>query len=126
MPNSVHIICGIMHYLRAEGQSDIDFFKDITFSRFRDVLDSEMKKSQREGVASKHRQAEPLTQTEEEQLLWKKGVLGGHTGCSLVDTMYPVIPAVLHKLAIVPANVECPMGTAENQQLLVGIFSGCK
>ena len=86
-PNSVHhIICGIMRYLRAEGQPDIDFIKDIAFSHFRDVLDSEIKRLQREGVGSKHRQAEPLTQAKEEQL-WKKGVMGAHTGCSLVDTI---------------------------------------
>ena len=36
--------------------------------------------------------------------------------------LYPGIPAVLHHLAIVPTNVTCPMGTAENQQSLVGFF----
>ena len=52
------IICsGIMRYLRVEGH----FFKDSSFRRFRDVLDSEMKRLQGEGVVSKHRQAEPLT-----------------------------------------------------------------
>lgn len=86
-PNTVHhICCGIMRYLRMEGQPDIDFFKEISFSRFRDVLDSEMKRLQGEGVGSKHRQAEPLTQ-EEEEVLWEKGLLGGHSSRALVDTM---------------------------------------
>ena len=45
-----------------------------------------MKQLQKEGVGSKHRQAESLTQEQEEQL-WKKGVLGQHTGRSVVNTM---------------------------------------
>ncbi len=75
-----------MRYLRMEGQPDIDFYKDRSFRRFRDVLDSEMKRLQREGVGSKPRQAEPLTQ-EEEEVLWEKGLLGHHSGRALIDTM---------------------------------------
>ena len=75
-----------MRYLRVEGQPDIDFFKDNSFSHFRDVIDSEMKRLQGEGVGSKHRQAEPLTQ-EEEEVLWQKGQLGNHCGQALVNSM---------------------------------------
>ena len=86
-PNTIHhIICGIMRYLRVEGKPDIDFFKDNLFSHFRDVIDSEMKRLQGEGVGSKHRQAEPLTQ-EEEEVLWQKGQLGNHCGQALVNSM---------------------------------------
>lgn len=72
-----------MRYLRTEGKPDIDFFKDSSFSHF---IDSEMKRLQGEGVGSKQRQAEPLTQ-EEKEMLWEKGLLGHHSGQALVDTM---------------------------------------
>ena len=43
-PNNVHhIYCGIMRYLRTEGQPQINFFSDRSFIHFREVLDSEMK-----------------------------------------------------------------------------------
>ena len=53
-PNTVHhICCGIMRDLRTEGQPDIDFFKDSSFSQFRDVLDSEMKRLRGQGLGSR-------------------------------------------------------------------------
>ena len=72
-----HICCGNMRYLRSESHPDIDFFRNASFSRFREVL---------EGLGSKPRQAEPLSVQDEEQL-WTKKLLGGHNGRSLVDTM---------------------------------------
>ena len=86
-PNTYHhICCGIMHYLRSESHPDIDFFRDASFSRFREVLDVEMKRLQKEGLGSKPRQAEPLSVQDEEHL-WTTKLLGGHNGRSLVDTM---------------------------------------
>ena len=86
-PNTLHhICCGIMCYLRSESHPNIDFFRDASFSRFREVLDVEMKRLQKEGLGSKPRQAEPLSVQDEEQL-WTKKLLGGHNGHSLVDTM---------------------------------------
>ena len=75
-----------MRYLRTEGQPQINFFSDGSFSHFREVLDSEMKRLRGQGLGSKKRQAEPLTQ-EEEQLLWEKGQLGQHSGQALLNTM---------------------------------------
>ena len=86
-PNTVHhICCGIMRYLRTEGQPQINFFSDGSFSHFREVVDSEMKRLRGQGLGSKKRQAEPLTQ-EEEQLVWEKGQLGQHSGQALLNTM---------------------------------------
>ena len=45
-----------------------------------------MKCLQAQGVGSKKKQAEPLT-VEEEELLWKKGMLGDATPQSLLDTI---------------------------------------
>ena len=86
-PNTLHhICCGIMCYLRSESHPDVDLFRDASFSRFREVLDVEMKRLQKEGLGSKPRQAEPLSVQDKKQL-WTKKLFGGHNGYSLVDTM---------------------------------------
>ena len=86
-PNTLHhICCGIMRYLRSESHPDMDFFRDASFSRFREVLDVEMKRLLKEGLGTKPRQAEPLSVQDEKQL-WTNKLLGGHNGRSLVDTM---------------------------------------
>ena len=45
-----------------------------------------MKRLQRLGIGSKTKQAEPLTE-EEEEILWQKGLLGDHTPQALLNTM---------------------------------------
>ena len=50
------------------------------------MLDAEMKRLQSAGVGSKKRQAEVLTE-EDEELLWQKGPLYDATPQTLVDTM---------------------------------------
>ena len=45
-----------------------------------------MKRLQSTGIGSTRKQAEPLT-VEEEELLWEKGILGGHSPQSLLRTM---------------------------------------
>jgi len=68
-PNILHhICCGIMHYLRSESDPGIDYFRDASFSRFREVLDVEMKRLQKEESGSKFRQAEPLSVQDKEQI----------------------------------------------------------
>ncbi len=86
-PNTLHHICsGLMRHLRWTGKPQIDFFKDDEFADFRASLDAEMKRLQSQGIGSKKRQAEVLTEDEEE-LLWKKGLLGDATPQSLLDTI---------------------------------------
>lgn len=86
-PNTIHhVCCGIMRYLRINGMPEIDFFRNEGFSRFRQVLDSEMKRLQVAGIGTMQRKAEPIT-FEEEEILWQKGILGGSTPQSLLDTM---------------------------------------
>ena len=63
-----HICCGIMRYLRWNGQPAIDFFTDATFAEFRASLDAEMKRLQGAGVGTKKKQVEPLTEEEEDIL----------------------------------------------------------
>ena len=86
-PRSLHhICCGLMRYLRWNGQPSIDFFCDSDFADFKASLDAEMKRLQSEGTGSKTQQAEVLTEAEEE-LLWQRGLLGDATPQTLLDTM---------------------------------------
>ena len=86
-PDSLHhIVSGIQRYLRWNGKPGINIFKDAKFAEFRVCLDSEMKRLQRAGLGSRKKKAEPLT-SEEEELLWTKGLLGSGSPQALVDTM---------------------------------------
>ena len=83
-PNSLHhICCGLMRYLRWNGQPSIDPFTQSDFTNFRASLDSELKRLQSKGVGSIKKQAKVLTK-EEEDILWKERLLGDS---SLLDTM---------------------------------------
>ena len=87
IPNTLHHICaGIMRYLRTNGMPELDIFKQAGFSRFRMVLDSEMKRLQASGIGTVQKKAEPIT-FEEEEILWQKKILGDSTPQSLLDTM---------------------------------------
>ena len=68
-PNTLHhIVCGLMRHLRWNGRPDIDFFKDPQFAGFVASLDAEMKRLQSLNEGSKKRQAEVLTEEEEDTL----------------------------------------------------------
>lgn len=50
-PNTLHhLICGIMRFLRQNGNPQLDFFKDAIFADFRCSLDGEMKRLQSKGL----------------------------------------------------------------------------
>ena len=84
-PNSLHhIVAGLLRHLKQNGRN-IDLFKDAGFSTFRASLDAEMKRLSRQGIGTKKKQAEVIT--EEEELLWVKGVLGDETPQRLLDTV---------------------------------------
>ena len=57
-----------MRHLRQSGQPEIDLFWDSGFSEFRLSLDAEMKRLQSEGIGSKRKQAEILTEADENLL----------------------------------------------------------
>ena len=86
-PNTLHHICsGILRYLRANGYPTLDIFKDSEFHEFRASLDAEMRRLQKKGLGSKTKQAEPITEDEEE-VLWEKGLLGDHSPQALLNTI---------------------------------------
>ena len=64
----------------------INIFKYPGFSQFQMVLDAEMKRLQLAGIGTVHRKAEPIT-SNEEKILWQKGILGDHTAEALLNTM---------------------------------------
>jgi hypothetical protein len=85
-PNSLHhLVAGLVRDLRQNGRN-IDIFKDPGYSTFRASLDAEMIRISREGIGSKKKQAEIITE-EEEELLWVQGLLGDETPQRLLDTV---------------------------------------
>ena len=67
------------------GQTTANLLTSSDFTEFCATLDTEMKRLQALGVGSKKKQAEPLT--EEEEILWQKGLLGDHSPQALLNTM---------------------------------------
>ena len=90
-PQTLHHLCsGLVRYLRLHGHPILDIFKNSLFAEFRSTLDAEMKRLQGKGIGSKKKQAEPLTE-EEEEALWKNGLLGDHSPEALLNTMVYMI-----------------------------------
>lgn len=86
-PNTLHhIVSGIMRHVRCTTKPEIDFFNDVEFKSFVSTLNAEMKHLQSRGIGTKQKQAEPLTEEEEELLLDNK-ILGDHDPQSLLNTM---------------------------------------
>ena len=80
------IACGLQRHLRENGRAEINVLEDSQFKLFQDSLDAQMKRLISVGVGVNIKQAEPFTRDEEE-ILWEKGVLGGHSPQTLLDTM---------------------------------------
>ena len=70
----IAICCGIKRYFRMNG-INVDIFKDKEFSKFHDILDSEMKRLQASGLGIKQRKDEVISY-EDEKIMWQKGILG--------------------------------------------------
>ena len=84
-PNTLHHIMVGMRHLRCS-RRDIDILKDAEFHEFRASLDSEMKRLQSCRIGSQKRQAEVISE-EEEEILWKKRLLGNSSPQVLLDTI---------------------------------------
>ena len=81
------ILCGIQrHVQKQKPRETIDFFSDPGFKFLRDVLDAQMKDLCSHGVRSSKKQAEPISE-EEENRLWELGLLGDLDAQTLLDTI---------------------------------------
>ena len=85
LPTLHHIIAGLMRHLRWNGHP-VDLFRDTAFHDFQATLDAEMKCIQSLGIGVQKRQAEIITE-EEEEIMWQKGLLGDSSPQVLLDTM---------------------------------------
>ena len=65
---------------------EIDIFKQAEFSQFQMALDFGMKRLQASGIGAVPRKAEPIT-FKDEEILWRKRILGDSTPQSLFDTV---------------------------------------
>ena len=62
-------------------------FQDTNFSQFRATLDAEMKRLKQTGVGSRARQAEALSDADED-FLWSEKILGDHSPKALLNTVF--------------------------------------
>lgn len=84
------LCCGLLRYLRNNGQPAINIFEDSCFKHFQDSIDAEMKRLTGLGVGANVKQAAPFTEDQEEKL-WKLNLLGDHSPSVLLNTMVFVI-----------------------------------
>ena len=82
----MHICSGIARHLRNTRWPALDIYHDKQYVEFQSTIDAEMKRLQHNGLGNKRRQAEPLSE-EDEEILWNKGLLWDHSPQSLLNTM---------------------------------------
>lgn len=79
------IIC-IQLSLELDFGREYKFLNDQAFSQLKNTLDSVMKERAASGISVKRRQADVISQQEEE-MLWDKGILGTSSPQQLLDTL---------------------------------------
>ncbi|XP_021360810.1 zinc finger MYM-type protein 2-like [Mizuhopecten yessoensis] len=85
-PNTLYeLIISIQHYFRQNGRF-VNILDDTEFAGLRGVLDARMKNLAKQGLGINKKQAEIITE-EQEQLMWEKGVLGTDTPEKLLNTL---------------------------------------
>ena len=85
-PNTLYHICaGLQRHLRGQGKQ-VDLLHGAEFASFQASLDGEMKRLQAKGLGSTKRQADIITE-EEEDILWEKGQLGDSQPHQLLNTI---------------------------------------
>ena len=86
-PNTLYQLAwGLQRHLRENEKPAINIFEDPSFKGFQDSIDSEMKRLTGLGVSSVVKQAQPLSEDEEEKL-WSSKVLGSHNARVQSDTL---------------------------------------
>ena len=87
-PESLYqLVCGLQRYLHQNGRPEVKLVTgDPRFYDVYQTLDAEMKRLKGRGLGVVKKQAEPITE-EEEELLWSKAPLGDHSPRALANTM---------------------------------------
>ncbi|CAC5417134.1 unnamed protein product [Mytilus coruscus] len=89
-PKSLYLItCGLLRYLRDADVNDKNFLdeQNLNFCKFRKVLDARMKMLIEKGIRCEIKQAEPITQ-EQEESMWRENVFGKESAEMLQRTMF--------------------------------------
>lgn len=89
-PKSLYLImCGLLRHLRECGVHDKNILdkKDPAFAELITILDSKMKHLLDQGLGTKTKQADPVS-NEDEEKLWEKGVFGMKNSKSLQYTVF--------------------------------------
>jgi hypothetical protein len=84
-----NIASGLLRYMRDNNVVDKNFLDDSDqrFRNFRKTLDSKMKYLTSAGIGTETKQADPITEQDEETL-WNTGQLGGSCAQSLLNTVF--------------------------------------
>jgi hypothetical protein len=86
-PNTLYqLCCALLRYLRNNGRPALNFFEDPNFKHFQDSIDAEMKRLTGQGVGANVKQAQALSEADEDKL-WTSKLLGDHTASVLLSTM---------------------------------------
>ena len=88
-PNSLSLLCTGLQ-LRETGAPQLKMFESPDLKLFQDSLDAEMKRLTAKGLGCEIKQAQPITE-DEEQLMWTKGVLGDMDPKTLLNTLFFLI-----------------------------------
>lgn len=81
----VSMVAGLNAHFLCNGRS-LSLFKDEEFNHFREILDLACKESTKDGIGIYQKQAETISESEEE-LLWSSGALGDDSPTSLINTL---------------------------------------
>ncbi|XP_033736605.1 uncharacterized protein KIAA1958-like [Pecten maximus] len=85
-PNTIYeLVVSIQHHFRTNGRF-ISFLDDQSFAGMKAVLDSKMKELSKKGMGLQRRQADVISQVQEEDM-WRTNILGSDAPQKLLDTM---------------------------------------
>ena len=86
-PDSLRVMLASLDQHLREKDAAFSIAKDIKFSNSRKVLEGKARLLHQEGFRKRPNVAKALT-SQDEELLWSKGVLGSHSPQSLIQTMW--------------------------------------
>ncbi|XP_020906396.1 uncharacterized protein LOC110244530 [Exaiptasia diaphana] len=83
------LIASLKRHLESKNRTDVNMLdkSNMSFSGLRKILDAEMKSVHSKGVTNRKKEKELITD-EEEEAMWRKGVLGQSTAEILLKTPY--------------------------------------